>query len=190
MIQPITSIRLPRALKALLGPAFQDAVPYEVRIEGVGEDTYLRVYKPAVAGETVGLKEQLQASLAEEDAPPPKPNTAAGEDCNARLSPDGTHYIHKHDCQRAIELDLPREPAPAPAAEKKLKGGPLAQRAGILGSEGAFAVFLGASGKDHAASILRERCGIQSRAELDHNPEAARKFLAIVADYDIWMQAI
>lgn len=30
-------------------------------------------------------------------------------DCNPRLSPEGTHYIHTDDCETAIKLGLPRE---------------------------------------------------------------------------------
>jgi hypothetical protein len=151
----MTSIRLPRALKALLGPAFQDAVPYEVRIEGVGEDTYLRVYKPAAPGEIVGLKDQLQASLEPKD-----------EDLVA------------------MKVESPVRPITV----AELKGGPLAQRAGILCNEGGFRVFIGATDKDHAATIIRERCGITSRAQLDHVEEAARKFRDLSRDYDAWLR--
>jgi hypothetical protein len=225
--QPVSSIRLPRALKLLLGPSFSEAVPYDLRIEGVGEDTFVRVYKrPDTYADVWRRQEAIDELRAPEPepeeepeyVPPPQPDTAAGEDCNARLSPDGTHYIHKHDCQRAIELGLPREPAPAPTpstddeppfdppymsraefdankpetppapAEPEMKGGRLAMRAAILCDEGGFRVFLGAADKDHAAEIIRTRCGITSRRELDHNDQAAAAFRKMTADYDLWLR--
>lgn len=212
MIQPVSSIRLPRALKLLLGGAYSEAVPYEVRIEGVGEDTFIRVYKPGAAGPAAEDQPEEEPDY----APPPQPDVAAGEDCNARLSPDGTHYIHAHNCQRAIELGLPRDPAPAPVttddapfdppymsrtefddradeapespAAPELKGGRLAMRAAILCDEGGFRVFLGATNKDHAAEIIRTRCGITSRRELDHNEQAAARFRTMTRDYDAWLR--
>lgn len=189
MIQPVSSIRISRALKLLLGASFQEAVPYEVRVEGVGEDTFIRVYKPLAA-----------AVVDRIDEPPfDQPYVSKDGDCNARLSPDGTHYIHAHDCARAIELNLPRDPAPAERvirepdadpipAEPEIKGGRVAMRAAILCDEGGFRVFLGADDKNHAAEIIRTRCGITSRRELDHNPKAASTFLALTRDYDAWLR--
>lgn len=173
----------------LLGASFQDAVPYEVRIEGVGNDTFIRVYKPGAA-----------APVEEIDEPPfDPPYVSPDGDCNARLSPDGSHYIHAHDCARALELDLPRDPAPADSlssepdadpipAEPEMKGGRLAMRAAMLCDEGGFRVFLGATDKDHAAQIIRTRCGITSRRELDHNPKAAAAFRSLSSDYDAWLR--
>ena len=79
-------------------------------------------------------------------------------------------------------LDKPEEQKP------KLKGGRLAARAGILCGEGAFVVFMEAADKEEAAQKLRERCGVQSRAELDHNPAAAEKLSQLAADYEIWLR--
>lgn len=86
-----------------------------------------------------------------------------------------------------------------PNAQHERKGGKLAQRAGILCNEGAFAKFLydidvglGPSvfggefdGKPDAA--LRYMCGVESRADLDHNDKAARKFLDLEASYKAWL---
>ena len=74
------------------------------------------------------------------------------------------------------------------ASKPKLKGGRLAARAGILCSEGAFLVFMEAADKEEAAQKLREQCGVQSRAELDHNPAAAEKLSQLAADYEIWLR--
>jgi hypothetical protein len=75
------------------------------------------------------------------------------------------------------------------------KGGKLAQRAGIICNEGSFRVFakeskLGSpSNSAEAAAMLRAQCGVESRAELDHNNEAARKFTDLEASYKAWMTA-
>lgn len=65
-------------------------------------------------------------------------------------------------------------------------GGALAREAALMCQEGALAVFFGVD----AASVVAEfkrRCGIQSRAELDHKPHAAAAFKSLKADYQLWM---
>ena len=77
----------------------------------------------------------------------------------------------------------------------KPKGGKLAQRAGIICSEKPFLVFLDdaeeygepfQSGTKDPAQYIRELCHIDSRAELDHNSEAARKFHDLELSYNAW----
>jgi hypothetical protein len=81
-----------------------------------------------------------------------------------------------------------------PNAAPERKGGKLAQRAGILCNEGAFWQFLAdggdppATNSEEAADAIREYCGVKSRAELDHNEEAARKFLDLEASYKAWLK--
>lgn len=84
-----------------------------------------------------------------------------------------------------------------PNAKPERKGGKLAQKAGILCSEGAFRRYLAEIGEydgirmldlDMAADELRNICGVESRADLDHNEEAARKFKDLEASYKAWMQ--
>ena len=65
-----------------------------------------------------------------------------------------------------------RKPEPA----ERPKGGELARLAGQLCNNPAFQVFVGGTDPDSAAEIVRFQCGIQSRSELDHNPEAAAHF--------------
>ncbi len=100
----------------------------------------------------------------------------------------------------------PAEPADAqtpPEAPKvandpeRPPGGPLARRAGILCKQAGFQDTMAAMGRarnmacsaesteeDAAAEMLRRLCGLnKSRAELDHNPEAARIFKQIERDY-------
>jgi hypothetical protein len=83
------------------------------------------------------------------------------------------------------------------AREQELKGGPLAKRAGILCNEKAFWKFISlyreepipeVNSSKLAACYVRGWCGVESRAELDHNQEAARKFHDLEASYRAWLQ--
>lgn len=82
-----------------------------------------------------------------------------------------------------------------PDAKSERKGSKLAQRAGILCAEGAFQKFLterigkpyfNVTNAEEAADYVRVKCDINSRAELDHNPEAADKFRALDSEYTAW----
>lgn len=79
------------------------------------------------------------------------------------------------------------------AANVRWKGGKLSRAAAFLCQAGAFHRFLEehamgkASNADEAAKILRGECNIESRAELDHDPQAASRFREIKASYDAWM---
>lgn len=82
----------------------------------------------------------------------------------------------------------------ASVEHEKAKGGKLAQQAGILCNEVAFWTFCNekldhytkAKDEPTAAQILRDWCLVGTRRELDHNPEAARKFLDLRASYNAW----
>jgi hypothetical protein len=75
------------------------------------------------------------------------------------------------------------------------KGGKLSRDAAFLCQTGSFHKFLiehafgDATNVETATDILRNECGIQSRAELDHNQDAARRFREIKSNYDAWMMA-
>jgi hypothetical protein len=89
---------------------------------------------------------------------------------------------------RGVAGSSPVEPA-------KPKGGKLAQRAGIICNEEAFLRFMfdrysrqyPAASSD-PAWFIRDYCGVSSRADLDHNPEAAAKFKKLLDDYEIWLR--
>lgn len=76
--------------------------------------------------------------------------------------------------------------------KSELKGGKICQSAAILCGEAAFHQFLGfrfngyISKKEEAAQCIRNHCEIQSRTELDHNTEAARKFRDLQLEYNAW----
>lgn len=81
------------------------------------------------------------------------------------------------------------------AKPEKPKGGKLAQRAGILCSEGGFKKFIaeqmGVEFIDDvvAANFVREHCAVISRADLDHDKHAAVVFQNLVAEYNAWLAA-
>lgn len=67
-----------------------------------------------------------------------------------------------------------------PAA--KPKGGDLARLAGIWCNDPAFQAWIGATDTQTARRKLCLKCGIESRAELDHNPRAAQYFHAVIRE--------
>lgn len=68
------------------------------------------------------------------------------------------------------------------------KGGKLAQKAGIISNQGGFQRYVGAENAERAAEIIRSRCAIRSRADLDHDEDAARTFNDLVSDYELWLR--
>lgn len=81
--------------------------------------------------------------------------------------------------QHPVEQPPVREDAP--------KGGPLAQKAGILCGEKAFQVFLEVKTPEAAAEHIRRACNVDSRAKLDHDAAAGRTFQEIASKYGLWM---
>ena len=71
-------------------------------------------------------------------------------------------------------------------AEDKPKGGELAKWAGILSNDSLFWVFADVEDAEQAAEFIRIESGVTSRAELDHNPEAAKIFRNMMGEFDDW----
>ncbi|WP_304526898.1 hypothetical protein [Halomonas sp. I5-271120] len=84
------------------------------------------------------------------------------------------------------------------------KGGRWARQSAILCTDTTFHRYLearlrwekglsrdelpeGVCTKQDAADFMRERCGIASRADLDHNPEAVEIFIKIRKHWQAWM---
>jgi hypothetical protein len=87
--------------------------------------------------------------------------------------------------------EQPPAPMPRAAAEpapEPLKGGPLAQLAGRWTNDPQFCRFLSLEYPQHgiphssadAANIVRILCEVDSRVELDHDPEAAKRFQTLI----------
>ncbi|RWC91707.1 MAG: hypothetical protein EOS72_03370 [Mesorhizobium sp.] len=82
-------------------------------------------------------------------------------------------------------------PSPPPANQEEpppRKGGPLAQRAGILCNEGAFRLWAEVQTPDAAKAFIYRRCGVESRVDLDHEEEAATKFKEMCVEYQVWLE--
>lgn len=72
--------------------------------------------------------------------------------------------------------------------ENTLKGGKIAQEAGILCAERSFKEWCGEASDEGAARYVRERCNIDSRAHLDHDQDAARAFKDMKLEYQAWLR--
>lgn len=73
-----------------------------------------------------------------------------------------------------------REPQP-----EKPKGGELARMAGVLCQDVEFRVFMNAQGwhagsDQEAAETIRQMCGVTTRADLDHDADAAYVFHRVI----------
>lgn len=66
------------------------------------------------------------------------------------------------------------------AANPQAKGGRRARLAGCLCSNPEFQAFCSARSADEAADYIRRVCHVESRAQLDHNPQAANLFDELV----------
>lgn len=87
--------------------------------------------------------------------------------------------------------------------DEQPKGGTLARQAAMLCQNPRFRLYLdqrrrwrqglspaqlpdGTHTPEDAADALRQACGVQSRAELDHNAQAAAMYKRIVGDFNRW----
>jgi hypothetical protein len=66
------------------------------------------------------------------------------------------------------------------AIPEEVKGGALAKLAGQLCADPAFQAYLECDSDESAAEAVRKLCGVASRAELDHNAEAADRFHRLI----------
>jgi len=76
------------------------------------------------------------------------------------------------------------EHQPEPELRKPAK---LAQIAGILCNNGAFRKWCGATTVEQAAQHVRDRCNVDSRADLDTHEDAAAAFRDMKGEYEAWM---
>lgn len=74
--------------------------------------------------------------------------------------------------------------------ENTMKGGALAQAAGIICNEGAFKQYAKENGYDSPEEYMYAICGVESRAHLDHNKHAAACFRALRTSYDNWLKDV
>jgi len=81
--------------------------------------------------------------------------------------------------QGILTIEVHEAPAP--------KGGDLSRRAALLCGSKGFWTFLEVSGEDKAKATIYAICGITSRAQLDHQPDAAKAFRDLEAEYTLWL---
>lgn len=114
------------------------------------------------------------------------------EELPAEEPPSGPELVEEQqEPQKSGDEAGPSEAADEPEATEqpdKPKGGPHARRSAILCGEKTFQVFIGMTTKEDAAAEIYRRCGITSRALLDHDDEAAVKWEAIDGKYRLWME--
>ena len=98
-----------------------------------------------------------------------------------------------------VEIGEDEKPVPPqqPAAPQQPKGGPLARNAAQVCNGPGFQRFAsvkliprppGMSDIDVAAEYMRQRCGIDSRAELDNSTAAAQRFRALMHEFRTWLE--
>lgn len=89
------------------------------------------------------------------------------------------------------EPDASTTPGSRPLPDKP-KGGTLAQSAGIICNDPTFQSYAFQKGysptAEGAAHLIRTVCGIESRAELDHNHRAAGIFGRVMEKYRDWQK--
>jgi hypothetical protein len=81
-----------------------------------------------------------------------------------------------------VEIGEDELPVPTPVVQEptapapKPKGGELARLAGRWCGDEMFRHWIDSDNAETAAQYIRTMCGVKSRAELDHNAEAAQNF--------------
>jgi hypothetical protein len=82
------------------------------------------------------------------------------------------------------EQPEPPQPAPQKAGKRKWHEMPASQRAGLLCNDHAFIQWSRTADAGACADWLRQRCGVHSRATLDTDEHAARRFARIEEDFN------
>jgi hypothetical protein len=155
------------AIEHLLDEVVGDCTAWQVRIEG--EELVIDVVEPGAMfsnadgspnREIIDRSPKKQAEVASKEVA--KINTAAPE-------------------------------ADAAPAEPPRKGGALARQAGIICGEKGFWTFIAKKcgvtigSADEAAFWLKERCGVASRVDFDHDAGKAANFREIEKAYRYWL---
>ena len=176
------------AIEQLLGDTAGDCDAWRIRVEG--DELVIDVVAPAYTGRTIEVPDDFDVDKLCD-------MIVAGE--FKMSAPAGRASIEEAP---SIEMPVGPEtdadnqiPDSPPSGQPERKGGPLAQRAGIICGEKGFWKFLidrcgavGIDSADSAAVAVRTRCGVTSRSELDHNAAAAENFRKIEGNYRLWLE--
>lgn len=90
--------------------------------------------------------------------------------------------------------DTPIDQTKRERLEEAEKGGPVSKNAGILCNDPDFQDYVSIQPGNYthdemgAADFVREHCNISSRAQLDHQPQAARRYEIMKAGFLDWQQ--
>jgi hypothetical protein len=102
------------------------------------------------------------------------------------------------DCWVAVaRLNGVAKPKPEPTEQRKWDDLKLSMQAGIRCNEPAFRTFLTetetsafeARSVEDAEQMVRERCEVDSRKELNLDPEAAERWRRLERSYQAWLKA-
>lgn len=88
---------------------------------------------------------------------------------------DGKRYM-----LALVEIGDDEQPVQKPAKAEKLKGGALSILAARWCEDPVFRAWYRSTSAIDAAGRIRAACGISTRAELDHNPQAADLFQCLI----------
>lgn len=75
----------------------------------------------------------------------------------------------------------------APKAQTRFTEKNPSNQAGIRCDDPVFQEYMGVMNMADAAQLVRARCGIETRSELDRNPQAAAAWQNIEAQYQSWL---
>lgn len=133
-----------------------------------------------------GMKYEMVAEITEEDF-----------DLIRAVDLTGSVFEAQIECIEVGQRELPLNDTPP-----KPKGGALAQSAGVLCAAPKFRTFLrteygerwreaamveGVDDLGIAAELVRHLCGVASRADLDHQPNAGKQFRDLMQQYREWL---
>ena len=92
----------------------------------------------------------------------------------------GSLFEAQLECVEIAQLRLP--------IEEKPKGGSLSISAAMICSQPLFWKFANARNDEEAADYIRTYCCVESRAMIDNDENAKRKFITLMANYREWQK--
>ncbi|AMS41237.1 hypothetical protein [Aminobacter aminovorans] len=152
------------AIEALLGEVAGDAEGWRMRVEG--DELVVDIVAPVRPQAPAEGRPAASAQAAKINMAPAEPESNSVN-------------------------SLPEKPV---QGQPELKGGALARSAAIMGGEKGFWIFaekkhgVFLASADDARAWFCKTCGINSRAELDHDPRAAEIFKPIEKAYRLWLE--
>lgn len=103
----------------------------------------------------------------------------------SKTTEESNSYHEENDISRGTSTEV------GPVQEK-LKGGPLSKLAGMWSNDSKFHEFLAYEYPESellAAEFIRDFCEVKSRAEIDHDIEASKKFHKLRHEFKDWLDA-